>query len=212
MMRQTPFDNIEKHRIFSNKHTYNLMIAEYNELEKKCIIEQRGNINKGEKLAKIRMPVYDITYRQFADIQIDFMKLLIIEILKGYKFIIPYIVVKIGIIRKERTIRQINWEASDKLREELIEKGEIPAQWKNKEKDKFDNPVLTNNNKWMVFFTDKWKVSLVYLPLKIIGTQGKYKHWQLLHWRAIFSKPLKVKVSQMAKTGEINADLLDRLY
>lgn len=201
----------------SNKHTlnnyfvFNCLCDEYNTFKKaqldKGTSEETATLMANRKFFNGKEP---INYKQFVAIQENFGKLMMDAVLKGYKFIIPYIVCKVGLIKKRRNINKlaINWGESDRLKAELLSKGLEPAkQLKEGEtnygqKDKFGNPILSNDNLWQVFYTDDWIARLVYMPIKIIGGT-KLKSMFTLFWRASFVKAFKEELYLRIRNKEI---------
>lgn len=89
--------------------------------------------------------IEDIEYKLFAQVVREFNKKISIEILNGYKFHCWGLGI-FEILRVPRKVATINWNASNKFRKELIEKGITPY-------DKRDHP---DGQMWFQYFTDPW--------------------------------------------------------
>lgn len=102
-----------------------------------------------------------LSYNKYKEVIIAFNKELINKIIKtGYIFVAPYKCGTIKVIQLERkfTIKEdgkikgaVDWGASNKLKAEIIERGEIPYK---AEKDS-NNKIIGDNGgvEWMCYFT-----------------------------------------------------------
>lgn len=116
-----------------------------------------------------------LSYEVFKSIIAENNKLNSLLIIGGYQYEIPH---KIGLIHIIRGVRKIfinkngnvhgavNWKASNQLKQEIIDRGELPYK---AEVDKDLNVISDNGGeKWLVYYTDEcyyaWnKISGVFL-------------------------------------------------
>lgn len=99
--------------------------------------------------------ISSLTYNEFNKIVRDFNKEIADKILKGYKFQPGFRLGLFNIVRDIRRGQTIDWGASNKLKKEILAKGEILY-------DKEKNP---EGKEWLLYYLDneyfKWKWSKI---------------------------------------------------
>lgn len=127
----------------------------------------------------------DITYKEFSEVSRDFNKEISSRIVNNaYKFNFG-----LGLIELKRSLRRgksINWDASKKLRQAIIDRGEIP----------FNKETAPEGAKWLIYFEGKDYYKWKWFKNHIVNLRKNVKYY-------IF-RPMRKNRREIAKVVKEN--------
>jgi hypothetical protein len=114
--------------------------------------------------------------------------------------------VYIKLVRKERNFDKliVNWGESNKLKKQIIERGEKPASKIGTSPN--GNPIFDDGKKWMVFFIDDFYLTIqkIYTYEKISETKYKKLVPNSIFWKFDVSSEAFGRLTNYVNTNKIN--------
>lgn len=114
--------------------------------------------------------------------------------------------VYIKLVRKERNFDKlaVDWGKSNKLKKEILSRGGKPAS-KIGTNEK-GNPIFDDGEKWMVFFTDDFYLTVkkTYTHKKVSETKFEKFAPNAIFWRFVLSSQAELRLSNYLNTKKLN--------
>jgi len=156
--------------------------------------------------------VFKLDRIKYRDIEISILEGLRDILLNDNKVSFPYGLERIQLNKVQRDFSKpaINWNASNKRKEELLAQGKTLA--KNTGHDMFNNPIFSEGERWLIYFLDDYYPVYNTYKLSKFNTATKHMHRHYALYDFSLLQNITRETRRRIREGIIDVSKLDLIW